>query len=269
MKGSAVKNNEINNEQFKEIALNILLDFDKVCRENGIKYSLAYGTLLGAVRHKGYIPWDDDIDIIMLREEYEKFLKIRNKLSEQHTFISIETNDLYSASLAKIYDNRTVLKETLHRDLCDIGVYIDIFVYDFVPENVIKRRMLYYFALASRKAWAFSTYYPKSKMIFEKILRDKAKNWQLGRKTNLLLNKMLKSQQKSSLVCAMLFVYAWDWETFKISDVNSLSEIEFEGFRFSCFKNYDLFLKRWYGDYMKLPPEEERVVRHTYEVYYK
>ena len=258
----------IDNTQFKNIALNILIDFDDLCRKNGIKYSLAYGTLLGAIRHKGYIPWDDDIDIIMLRSEYEKFVKVKDSLKREHTFISIETNPLYSASLAKIYNNKTVLKETLHRDLCDIGVYIDIFVFDYVPENNIKRKYLYYQALACRKIWAFSTYFPKTKFCLEKTMRNLAAKWQLGRKANLWLNRKLKQQNKSALVCAMLFVYHWDWETFSGDEVNELREIEFENHNFLCFKNYDIFLKRWYGDYMKLPPEIERVVGHSYTVYF-
>ena len=141
----------IDNDNFKRIALDILLDFDNLCRRNGIKYSLAYGTLIGAVRHKGYIPWDDDIDVIMLRDEYEKFVKIANKLKREHTFISLDTNTLYSAPLAKIYNNTTVLKETKHRDLIDIGVYIDVFVFDYVPEIKFERRILYCFAKLCRR----------------------------------------------------------------------------------------------------------------------
>ena len=261
--------NVINNAQFKKIALEILIDFDNLCRKNNIKYSLAYGTLIGAIRHKGYIPWDDDIDVIMLREEYEKFLKVKEELKNEHTFISIETNSLYSASLAKIYNNNTVLTETMHRDLCDIGVYIDVFVFDYVPESTMRRKCLYYQALFCRKSWAFSTYYPKTKLGVERKLRDVAAKWQLGRRANIWLNKKLKKQPKSQLVCAMLFVYNWDWETFNTDEFNNLTEIEFENHSFLCFEHYDMFLKRWYGDYMKLPPEKERVVGHSYNVYYK
>lgn len=264
-----MKNKIINNTQFKQIALDILIDFDKICRLNDIKYSLAYGTLIGAVRHKGYIPWDDDIDVIMIREEYEKFLKVKDNLKKEHTFISVETNSLYSASLAKIYNNKTVLKETLHRDLCDIGVYIDVFVFDYVPENIVKRKFVYYKSLFCRKVWAFSTYFPKTNLVFEKILRNESAKLQLGRKANIWLNKQLKKQKKSNLVCAMLFVYKWDWETFNVREFLKLSEIEFEKHKFLCFENYDMFLKRWYGDYMKLPPENERVIGHSYNVYYK
>lgn len=264
-----MRDNRIDNSKYKEIAMDILIDFDRICRENGIKYSLAYGTLIGAVRHKGYIPWDDDIDVIMLRDEFEKFIAVKDTLMDDHTFIALQTNKLYSASLAKIYNNKTVLKEIKHRDLCDIGVYIDVFVFDYVPTVVIKRRFLYYEALLCRKIWAFSTYYPSTKFKIESKLRNLAASWQLGRKANIWLNKKLERQKKSSLVCAMLFVYRWDWETFNLEEFESLREIEFENHLFMCFRNYDMFLTRWYGDYMKLPPENERVIGHSYNVWYK
>lgn len=266
-----VENNkkQIDNTEYKRLAYGILVDFDRLCREHQIRYSLAYGTLIGAIRHGGYIPWDDDIDVIMLRDEYEKLMKVIDQLEPQHTFISLKTNELYSASLAKIYHNHTTLKETKHRDLCDIGVYIDIFIFDFVPTSKLKRKILYYQALACRKIWSLSTYYPKTKLSIEKWLRDLAAKRQWGRKVNLWLNKKLKKQLKSSLACAMMFVYAWDWETFEVSDLEDLIEIQFEDRKFWCFRKYDEFLKRWYGDYMTLPPEEDRVIGHYYEVYYK
>lgn len=259
----------IDSRQFQKIALDILIDFDRLCRENDIRYSLGYGTLLGAVRHGGYIPWDDDIDVIMLREEYEKFIQVKDLLKEKHTFISLETNSLYSASLAKIYNNETVLKETLHRDLCDIGVYIDLFVFDYVPEVRWKRKWLYYKALFCRKVWAFSTYFPKSHLRAEKAVREYVAKRQIGRKANLWLDRKLRKQPVSLLACAMLFVYEWDWETFPVEEMSSLREIEFEEHTFWCFENYDIFLKRWYGDYMELPPENERVSVHSYSVQYK
>ena len=260
---------QISNNQYKLIALEILKDFDNLCKKYNIKYSLAYGTLLGAVRHKGYIPWDDDIDVIMIREEYEKFLDIKDELKQDHTFISLESNKLYSASLAKIYNNKTVLKELMHRDLCDIGVYMDVFVFDYVPVIKWKRKLIYYQALLCRKIWGFSTYHSKTDFLLEHKLREYAAKWQLGRKVNLWLNNYLKNQKKSYLCCAMLFVYRWDWETFCTQDLKKFINIEFENNMFPCFEDYDMFLSRWYGDYMKLPPKEQRVLGHFYEVYYK
>lgn len=99
---------ELSLEKQKLLMLEILLDFDKVCRNNGIRYSLAYGTLLGAVRHQGFIPWDDDIDVIVFRADYEKLIQILNsQMQGNHSFICVENNPGFSAPLGKIIDNTT------------------------------------------------------------------------------------------------------------------------------------------------------------------
>lgn len=94
---------ELSLEKQKLLMLEILLDFDKVCRNNGIRYSLAYGTLLGAVRHQGFIPWDDDIDVIVFRADYEKLIQILNsQMQGNHSFICVENNPGFSAPLGKL-----------------------------------------------------------------------------------------------------------------------------------------------------------------------
>ena len=132
---------ELGLEEQKTILLEILADFDRVCRENGIKYSIAYGTLLGAVRHRGFIPWDDDVDVLVLREDYEKLRKILGEeLEEGHRFICCEDEKRFTAPLAKIIDTRTVLRQLEHRsDRMDLGVYIDIFVLDYIPNDPEER----------------------------------------------------------------------------------------------------------------------------------
>ena len=83
---------ECGTEDIKRISLEILMEFDRVCRENGLVYSIAYGTLLGAVRHRGFIPWDDDIDVIMPRQDFEKFLHVRDCLKEKYIFVSTDVD---------------------------------------------------------------------------------------------------------------------------------------------------------------------------------
>ena len=121
---------ELTLKEIQEDVFQILLTFDQFCKNNDLTYRLAGGTLLGAIRHKGFIPWDDDIDIIMLRSEYEKFVKVKDSLKREHTFISIETNPLYSASLAKIYNNKTVL-------IYAILAYISIFLFLIMFRKII------------------------------------------------------------------------------------------------------------------------------------
>ena len=104
---------EINVEELKQIQLNILKFVDKFCKENNLKYYLAYGTLLGAVRHKGYIPWDDDIDIIMFREDYEKFVTTFKDVN--YKVFATEVNSKYPYPFAKVGDTRTYFEEEISR----------------------------------------------------------------------------------------------------------------------------------------------------------
>ena len=136
----------ITKEQLEEIKgkeLYILKEFDRICQENGLKYSLIYGTLLGAVRHGGFIPWDDDVDVCMLREDYEKFCKIAPKrLPEDLFYQSHETEREYFQLFDKIRLNNTIFKEKYYAQYhIHHGIYIDIFPCDKIPQNMFKRKL--------------------------------------------------------------------------------------------------------------------------------
>ena len=119
-------------DEIKNRELEILKWIDKTCKENGITYFLAYGTLLGAVRHKGFIPRDDDIDIFMTRENYNKFLDINNKeISKKFSVLSLETEKTYYYPFAKVVDNDTYVDEKKFKKIDKLGVWVDIFPLDF------------------------------------------------------------------------------------------------------------------------------------------
>lgn len=118
-------------EELKSIQLGILKDVHDYCSSTNITYWLAYGTLLGAIRHNGYIPWDDDIDIAMPREHYEKFIQSYKK--KNTVVYSCSNNKKYILHFAKVYDTRTILKEYANMNI-ETGVYIDIFPIDNVPD---------------------------------------------------------------------------------------------------------------------------------------
>ena len=102
---------KIDSNELKEIEYKVLCDFDDVCKEIGLPYSLAYGTLLGAVRHKGFIPWDDDIDVMMLREDYEKFLEYCLTHETKFDLLSYKTCEWYNYPFAKLSARGTVIEE--------------------------------------------------------------------------------------------------------------------------------------------------------------
>ena len=264
---------EITTKEYKKIATELLDDFDKVCRVHNIRYSIAYGTLLGAVRHKGFIPWDDDIDVIIPRADYYKLLEVRDELKENHQIVSIETNKKFTAPLAKLIDTYTILRQIGHAaEKIDLGVYVDIFVYDFIPENKDKTNLIYKTCNFMQKAWGFCEYEPNDK--YPRIVnffRGIANRSGLARKVAIIMDQYAKSRCKRSNYYSCL-MYGYKNRKIYIvpqNEFNDLCDYTFEGVKVKGLSDYDKYLSCWYGDYMKLPPIEERVSGHSFEVYHK
>ena len=129
---------EIQFEEMKKIELNILIYFTEVCEENNLRYYLGGGTLLGAVRHKGFIPWDDDIDVMMPRPDFQKLLSLSIN-NENYNIIKPGTAGYYY-NFAKLVDTRTILEEKGIKRIDGLGVYIDIFPLDGMPETPDARK---------------------------------------------------------------------------------------------------------------------------------
>ncbi len=259
--------NKIEDQEYKQILLDVLTAFDQFCRKNHLRYSLDSGTLIGAVRHKGFIPWDDDIDVIMPRKDYDILVEKSDELPSRYRFISIDNEPNYSAPLAKIYDSKTKLIETEHRDKVEIGAYVDIFVLDYIPEGKLKRSLLFWKASLCKRIWGVSVYAPKTDLAIEKALRNWALKNKIGRKCSLYIEKIARKQKKSKLVCRLLFNgVGYRKNTFNASILDEYIDIQFEGKPFKAFSQYDLFLRQLYGDYMKLPPEDKRDSNHNFTV---
>ena len=125
---------ELTIEELKAVELNILKDVAKFCEKHDIKYFLCGGTLLGAIRHKGFIPWDDDIDIAMPREDYERFFKLYNSSNTRYHADSLENNPNWHMSFGRVGDTATVLYEhTLKEKYKEYHAFIDVFPVDGIP----------------------------------------------------------------------------------------------------------------------------------------
>ena len=250
--------------------LEIAKEFKRICDEHNLKYMMEGGTLLGAVRHKGFIPWDDDMDFSMPREDYERFFAIM-KTSENKKYEVVDWRDdnKYPHPFGKLIKKVTVYQEEKLGE--SFGIYIDIFPWDNVPEDkaVQKKncfKMMSYRAIVRAKCGC-KTYRAGGKFIFKKWLKNfpfiilsvfgtKKKFVESYEKMAVQYNKTQTPQ--IALQCETE-VYAWN------ADKNLLDEwvlLSFEDTEFIAPARYDEYLTRSYGDYMTPPPEAERGNQH-------
>ena len=253
----------------RTILLNILSFFDKYCRQNGFHYSLACGTLLGAVRHKGFIPWDDDIDVYMLRSDYDKFKASYDE--KQYTLQSYDKTG-FPIPYSKLSDERTVNIEANGMDsFPDIGISMDIFPVDEVSENsdefqkqYAKKYSLYKkcAAIAQKYAWN-NVRSIMWKLIYKYILSLDA----LNICKQIEENALGKDYLDSSLVFESIQGLGYK-KPFKKEWFSSYVTLEFEGHHFNAMKGYKEYLTACYGNFMELPPVSKRV-NHESVAYFK
>lgn len=262
-------------KKVQKAELDILLEFHRICKKNNIQYQLFAGTLIGAIRHKGFIPWDDDIDVSMLRSEYDKFLNVvEDELKEEYFFQSFETDENYMNKFAKIRKNGTVFKEELVSDLdMHHGVYIDIFAFDNIDLKSSRGRHQIWMlrTIDSFFKYRIKSRYEKLEDGFEKtkakfkyklikilpISKVKVENWTLSIMTKF-------NNVKTEYVADLANPSPGVLENFMMrrTILEDSIDWEFEGYKFPVARAYDEVLTRAYGDYMQQPDEENRVSHH-------
>lgn len=219
--------------QLRDIQLSnlyLLKEFDYVCRENGLNYWLDYGTLLGAVRHKGFIPWDDDVDLGMLREDYTKVINVFNR--------STRDSNLY-AEYSRDKNNSLIIK--IHHKQCKC-LFVDIFPFDLYGGKLDKKEQL---NLTSK----IKTERKKIKKKLNNKTVKELENYYSEQRSKLLQENLINSD----LIRGIEFnSFANDWFCAN-EEVFPLGTLIFEGQSFSCPNNPDLYLKRLYGNYMEYP----------------
>lgn len=268
---------QISIKESKEIQVNILKYIDAVCKNNNISYSLAYGTMLGAVRHKGFIPWDDDIDICLLREEYDKLLGILKHDSNVNLITKETKNNYYS--YAKVCDPNTFQIEEGYPEIEELGVFVDIFPIDNIPGNKIKRffyaKLLYLFdrlIYTSVKTIYFtSTSLIKTIIKFILFTPLALVSKIIGTKNLVYKTEKLMLKYKNANTRFVGFLpnkYGYK-EAFPMEIFDRYSTYEFEGYMLMGISDYDSYLKMLYGDYMQLPPEEKRITNHVFTSFWR
>lgn len=254
--------------QLQLAILDIAVEVKRICLKYNIKFFLIGGSLLGAVRHHGFIPWDDDMDIGMLRKDYEKFISIcKEELHEEYFLQTFETDNSYTHPFAKIRINNTSLIEDYSiNSKQHNGIYLDIFPYDNMPDNVFLQKV-HYLLFKSFKWCAMG----KSDYSFTEVKKRRFSNFMKNALFFISKNKAMKkcidickmfNKKNCANVINMCGAYKYN-EYAPVSSFNKLVKINFEGIDFFAPNNYDELLTNMYGDYMKLPPIEQRGKQHS------
>lgn len=274
-------------DEMKLIELNILKDVAEFCDKNDIRYYLCGGTLLGAVRHKGFIPWDDDMDIAMPRGDYEKFLKIYNNDQKNYEVNAIENNPHWHMPFARVEDLRTVLYEkTLKPKYSKRHVFIDVFPIDGIPDNLkeerrfmLKQKILGIIVNASSFCFFPSRHYSDSKesnvslknsfRTFMKYLAISFLSFFNTQTAAKMLNSNAKKYKFGTTKDVGLTVFVWNWtlEKANYASFEKRQKFQFEDGEFWGPAGYHEYLTRTYGDYMTPPPPENQVSHHNFEAY--
>ena len=259
----------IEKDDLKRLLLENLVCFDSFCRKNNLKYSLAHGTLLGAVRHKGFIPWDDDIDVMMPRDDYEILLKTFT--DSEHKIISCFNNKKYYLPYAKLYNIKTLKIEDYKiadREL--FGVEIDVFPVDYLPSKVDlntffrKQYKLFDFWNRSMHVARFIECLKQPKYFYNKIFFSNKYN-KYCKKVNIYSKK----GKKKTICCIPLDPFDRRKIHFDLDIFDKLVLVDFENKQFYATAYYKQFLTSKYGDYMKLPPVQNRITHHYNNIFYK
>lgn len=258
-----ITSNEI--KLIQKIQLDILKEVDRICKLENIRYGIDGGTFLGAVRHKGFIPWDPDIDVIMLRKDYEKFFRAAMKhMDNEKYFLQEERTDVnYRWGFTKIRRNGTSFVRCGQEHLkMHTGIFIDILIMDNVPDNRVERKVFELFCYCCRFVmWSEVGKYDE-KRIFKRYLYKLANH--ISIKTVFKYLKKVRNHYNSKntkLVRYMTCRYTYNTKLRGIERrfFNKFRYYYFEGNKFPGFYDYDKYLTVLYGDYMTLPPEEKRV----------
>ena len=268
--------NNIDNIELRKIQLEILDSIDSFCRENGINYYLFAGTLLGEVRHKGYIPWDDDIDVCMKREDYNVFFDSFNSQGTYYKAINHSIDKKYYLASGKVIDTRTEMIEAVSTNM-KIGVYVDVFPMDYIPDDDIQFNKLNREIDKYRKMLALKNMrWNKERSVVKNLIVSVSHILLFPISINHIIDKIsdlasLYENDKnncSHIGDISVFTYGKK-ELFDIQCFDEVTELEFENKKYLVPKEYDKILSKMYGEYMALPPEEKRISHHSFSAHWK
>ena len=246
--------------------LEILKEIDRVCRDHDIPYSLYAGTLLGAVRHKAFIPWDDDLDICMTRVNYERFLQAWEKESPVGYILQNKENSpRFTQSFTKIRkDHTTFLEIEGEKGQYHNGVFVDVFPVDRVPTGKMAQAC---FRWDCMRYQLYTREFLPSKCsattrLISRIMLALTPEQKRPEKRKRLLDRITRYRDRSNLPLIFIETMASMKKTYPADMMDEFVYLPFEDGMFQCVKQWDLNLRLKFGDYMQLPPEEQRTWTH-------
>ena len=268
---------ELSLHEIQEIELQLLMQFHQICQEQGLRYSLCAGSLIGAVRHKGFIPWDDDIDVIMPRPDYDRFILYCKQKTVPFGFVNYETEEGFNGLIIKLWDYSTVIKDDISCPNFAIGVHIEVFPAEGLGKTKEEALRLFRKTTWNRELLNAAQWkrYSRSKTHSIWIEPIRFGMFVISRFVNpKKLAKKIDNFNRSTLFEESNFagVVSGSYREREILPKAVFEEYIpaiFEGHEFWIFKDFHSYLSSLYGDYMKLPPVEKRVTHHTFKAYRK
>lgn len=257
-------------EEMRPIQLRMMDDLDRICRENNLRYSLSGGSLLGAVRHKGFIPWDDDVDIFMPREDFEKFKKIFPTVKTDEYMVDYNSDQSFYKVFTKIFDNSTTM---VQRMVERGGVFIDLFAVDGQPSDY--EEFVQYikdYKKNSKLIRVWTDYFFRSPyFLLRTVVRFlkprcmKMRKHYIAKEEALLASYPFETSEYAGATMGGSGLKTHQKKEMFLE----YTDYEFEGHTYRGIKDYDTYLKLMYGDYMQYPPEDERMPKHMAKFYWK
>lgn len=256
------------NSEFNQHMLDVLSTFHEFCLEHDLRYFLIGGGLIGAVRHGGFIPWDDDIDVAMPRKDYERFLSLRDSVSEGFKVSLPFKGDGYTNTMTRMYSTQYRIQEQFIKRFT-LGPWIDIFPIDNTFDNEFLRKIhfkiAYIFKILNACKLGGVAVNEGRKKARSKLFTYYLMKLVPGSFLSVPFEWLLTVKKKPGTYVANLMGRWQDREIIEREYLDESCLVPFENIKLSTFKNYDAWLVRVYGDYMKLPPVDERVPDHFFD----